>query len=764
MNLPNQLTERESIDPKLAVGSSLPNPKGLLAIVLALYLVNEEKDYLDYSDKSGNTITLKPSLITSLKAFFNGITGYNATEIDSLASANPLVEMQIEPLQVPLQLFWKIAKINILGTDSSSGERTGGVRFPKELFFTTNMDILKNVISNENGDITNTGKELIYSWLTNNNTPTSSINIEQKLTKTLSVFSEETLFKTWNNSTEIIFQQEGIYNAFDTSNTTVDIGGTKEIKGTLRNLKSSIAKDIHPYLKITSSNVELKNPSLATHFDNYQKRVSNYLDLNPKSVEIKTVEAEDEVDSNTDLKQNQVIIFDKKLRTIIFEAFKYAKNTFGENKILNDYELKDSTIESREYKGLTLPAYFNSEVFIGLFDEEQTNNNLKSSNTRRFINEKIKTLDFENSYFTSQWNESNGRGLSLGNFNKFLKDVSNNTLEIIKEDEIFQLVKKVNSGNNSQNKIYYGAPGTGKSHRADIETNGKEVQKVTFHPDYDYHTFVGGYKPTMVGEGNDAKITYKFVPQIFTKTYVDAWKNFDEGNEVKTFYLQIEEINRGNCAEIFGDLFQLLDRKSDGSSKYEVTAEEELYKYLLSNDAFGGDHEGIKGGKLRFPSNLKIIATMNTSDQSLFPMDSAFKRRWDWEYVPIDYNCSFSDFTIHLNNGKSFKWLSFLKTINEEIFEITKSQDKQIGNWFIDAQNSGKVISESTFINKVIFYLWNDVFKDEENTIFKSTDGKNLTYTTFFEKETSTTLLSDILEKRLGLIDINNQKDNPSEA
>lgn len=300
------------------------------------------------------------------------------------------------------------------------------------------------------------------------------------------------------------------------------------------------------------------------------------------------------------------------------------------------------------------------------------------------------------------------------------------------------------------NVIYYGSPGTGKSHTADTITHGKKVQKVTFHPDYDYHSFVGGYKPTM----DKDKIAYKFVPQIFTKIYVNAWKNFASADETEPFYLQIEEINRGNCAEIFGDLFQLLDRKSDGSSKYEVTAEEELYKYLISADGFGGEHDGIKGGKLRFPSNLKIIATMNTSDQSLFPMDSAFKRRWDWIYVPIDYNCSSSDFTIQLNNKKSFEWLSFLKIINEEIFEITKSQDKQIGNWFIDAQNSGKVISESTFVNKVIFYLWNDVFKDEENTIFKSADGKNLTYTSFFENGTSNNLVSYILEERLKLTDI----------
>lgn len=304
----------------------------------------------------------------------------------------------------------------------------------------------------------------------------------------------------------------------------------------------------------------------------------------------------------------------------------------------------------------------------------------------------------------------------------------------------------------SNNVIYYGSPGTGKSHTADLITNGKAVQKVTFHPDYDYHSFVGGYKPTMNGE----KIAYKFVPQIFTKIYIDAWKNRASGEEKKLFYLQIEEINRGNCAEIFGDLFQLLDRKSDGSSKYEVTAEEELRKHLEGEYGFNSNqHEGIKDGKLRFPSNLKIIATMNTSDQSLFPMDSAFKRRWDWLYVPIDYNCSSSDFTIQLKNGKSFEWLRFLKMINEEIFEITKSQDKQIGNWFIDAQNSGKEISESTFVNKVVFYLWNDVFKDEQNSIFKSIDGINLTYTSFFEKEASTNLLSDILEKRLGLTDIN---------
>ena len=373
------------------------------------------------------------------------------------------------------------------------------------------------------------------------------------------------------------------------------------------------------------------------------------------------------------------------------------------------------------------------------------------------------------------------RGLNIDSLQKarfnglYKHNFKNNYVCTFRPEYIFYYIENIQSIHNSSenvitptvstssqdvnNVIYYGSPGTGKSHRADIETNGKEVQKVTFHPDYDYHSFVGGYKPTMDGD----KIAYKFVPQIFTKIYVDAWKNLVLEEETKPFYLQIEEINRGNCAEIFGDLFQLLDRDKDGFSKYEVTAEEELYKYLLSADGFGGNHPGIANGKLRFPNNLKIIATMNTSDQSLFPMDSAFKRRWDWIYVPINYNCSFSDFTIKLDNKREYSWLEFLKIINEEIFEITKSQDKQIGNWFIDAQNSGKIISESTFVNKVIFYLWNDVFKDEENTIFKAADDKNLTYTSFFENGTSNNLVSYILEERLKLIDVNKAEPTTTE-
>lgn len=252
-------------------------------------------------------------------------------------------------------------------------------------------------------------------------------------------------------------------------------------------------------------------------------------------------------------------------------------------------------------------------------------------------------------------------------------------------------------------KIYFGNPGSGKSYKVETETKGKKVFRTTFHPDSDYSTFVGTYKPESDGD----TIRYAFVPQTFTNAYIEAYK--DIGTPV---YLIIEEINRGNCAQIFGDLFQLLDRGSDGFSEYSINADKDLRDYirceLATYNGIDTDPEGIKDGKLRLPPNLHILATMNTSDQSLFPMDSAFKRRWDWEYVPIQYEGATSEsFTITLS-GKRFRWIDFLKAVNDRIRRVTESEDKQLGNYFIKSD-----IDEKEFKSKVMFYLWSEVCKDE---------------------------------------------------
>jgi len=216
----------------------------------------------------------------------------------------------------------------------------------------------------------------------------------------------------------------------------------------------------------------------------------------------------------------------------------------------------------------------------------------------------------------------------------------------------------------------------------------------------------------------NSDITYEFTPQVFTNAYVQAWKKQAEAVEQKKqaekVYIVIEEINRGNCAQIFGDLFQLLDRKEDGTSTYKIRADQDLANYLMKE--LGEQHPAIAGGNLRLPTNLHIIATMNTSDQSLFPMDSAFKRRWDWEYVPIDYreNVNSGKFEISIGDKKdkkTYHWVDFLKAVNERILTSTDSEDKQMGNFFIKHS-----VEEKEFKSKVMFYLWHEVCKDEYHT------------------------------------------------
>ncbi len=274
------------------------------------------------------------------------------------------------------------------------------------------------------------------------------------------------------------------------------------------------------------------------------------------------------------------------------------------------------------------------------------------------------------------------------------------------------------------NKIYYGAPGTGKSFIINNLLPDREEfkERVTFHPEYDYTSFVGGYKPVSGDDG----IEYKFVPQVFTNIYVKAWNSPHQ-----KFYLVIEEINRGNCAEIFGDIFQILDRNTD----YPITPSNELLEHLKSGVLTGIGLRGIKGDKLLLPPNLILWATMNTSDQSLFPMDSAFKRRWDWQYVPICYtenkpngelNTSYQ-FIIRVDENITFRWIDFIEKVNTIIkMNPNLGMDKCIGNYFIKPQHNEVELSK--FINKAIFYLWNDVFKDEEDTIFIG----NMTYEDFF--------------------------------
>jgi hypothetical protein len=307
----------------------------------------------------------------------------------------------------------------------------------------------------------------------------------------------------------------------------------------------------------------------------------------------------------------------------------------------------------------------------------------------------------------------------------------------------------------SLQQIFFGAPGTGKSNAIKRHTANQITFRTTFHPDTDYASFVGAYKPVMKevdmkvvpvvlnngasfnqneGSFKEKRISYEFVMQPFLQAYVAAWK--EQANEhPKPVYLIIEEINRGNCAQIFGDIFQLLDRDEEGFSEYPIRADEDLKGQLALQFAeLDIENEAVKAGEvLLLPNNLYIWATMNTSDQSLFPIDSAFKRRWDWKYMPITNERK--GWKIVLDH-KSYDWWTFLDIINNIIADCTRSEDKKLGYFFCKAKQNG-IIDADTFVGKMIFYLWNDVFKDYgfEGEWFKDTDGALLSFDKFYKAD-----------------------------
>lgn len=317
----------------------------------------------------------------------------------------------------------------------------------------------------------------------------------------------------------------------------------------------------------------------------------------------------------------------------------------------------------------------------------------------------------------------------------------------------------------SLQQIYYGAPGTGKSFAINKVCAQYENYRTTFHPDTDYAAFVGSYKPITVRvpvygiqgtklrdeEGKtilEDRIVYRYIFQSFLKAYIAAWREQQNENP-KPVFLIIEEINRGNCAQIFGDIFQLLDRNEAGFSDYPIVADDDLAQELkrvlgdfniVSAENINALYKGGKdvvvqvksGSHLLLPNNLYIWATMNTSDQSLFPIDSAFKRRWDWKYIKI--KDAEKGYRITFSNGHQYDWWQFISAINAEIEggEI-QQEDKKLGYFFAKACD-GKISAE-TFVSKVLFYLYNDVFKDFglEEAFFKDEDGETMIFTSYFD-------------------------------
>lgn len=459
---------------------------------------------------------------------------------------------------------------------------------------------------------------------------------------------------------------------------------------------------------------------------------------------------------NEFMASKSTVIAERNLALFVFKTMKVLEGDDKLSAFVPYAQTSNARTGTGEAKLIKLRSDDFSETLVGLFIET-TLQDIKERNsstpTTRWFEEPFEFMD-KQVYLSNQWVSAGDYQLSFPELQKYIDVCYRGKYHVERTNDGLFVLFQISDPNNILNYtdglpsyksdkplqlIYYGAPGTSKSTTIKKEIGNCSQHRITFHPDTDYSNFVGCYKPTKDTNGHD--ITYEFVAQTFVKAYIEAWKKLIyENDKDKRVFLIIEEINRGNCAQIFGDLFQLLDRDDKGYSDYEIEPDTDLQRYLAKEFGNCGkipEHIAY-GDIMKLPPNLFIWATMNTSDQSLFPIDSAFKRRWEWKYLPIKNGEK--GHIIRVDDTRAYDWWEFLNAVNNRIEKLTEQEDKQLGYWFAKP-NTGVEISVDRFVSKVVFYLWNDVFKDfakDANSPFviKGADEKRheLKFNMFFDK------------------------------
>ena len=692
----------DQIDLKLGIKSSLPSVKPTLALLFLMWHEMGRPSELEYATAQGNTIVLRTDIEETLYQRLHEISdGVTLEQFRDKVNNNLMFKAQLEALLVAFELVWKVAKIRFSDGRPNSAERTGGSRFPKKVWFTLNMDLLDAVCGDDADYI-----KIFFSWLGFD--LNADNEKESNIIRFLTIISESAYYKLIDNEADVVFNLESVYKAVLSHTDAVDISGDKEAKGSLRILKSALAENLISNISVHNNAVTAIDADALRH---YADRVAVFHQLEPK-VYLTTPITEPTIDF--DALRREWMDQDNQEFILSCLDFMKAHGLFTDKSLetLQDKEQCAVLFRHNSLNGILLRVNPNQP------DDEQRKD---TNGNTRYYSEKY--MIAENGYFvSSEWRP----------------DRADARKPLI--DWIFALMQEIkfSTGYQSEfprNRILFGAPGTGKSFTLNREkdlllADGGEYERVTFHPDYSYANFVGTYKPVPCkdSDGKDA-ITYSYVPGPFMRTYVKALQN-SRTDAPKPFLLVIEEINRANVAAVFGDVFQLLDRGDDEVSEYPIQASEDIKKYLAGE--LGGNPDDY--AEIRIPDNMFIWATMNSADQGVFPMDTAFKRRWDFTYLGIDDSeAGIVGKKVVLGQGeyrRIVEWNALRKAINNELLTYKVNEDKLMGPYFISKKNlpEGEMIDPALFTrifkNKVIMYLFDDAAKQKRITLFGGCDEK----------------------------------------
>ena len=692
----------DPIDLKLGIKSSLPSVKPTLALLFLMWHEMGRPSELEYATAQGNTIVLRTDIEETLYQRLHEISdGVTLEQFRDKVNNNLMFKAQLEALLVAFELVWKVAKIRFSDGRPNSAERTGGSRFPKKVWFTLNMDLLDAVCGDDADYI-----KIFFSWLGFD--LNADNEKERNIIRFLTIISESAYYKLIDNEANVVFNLESVYKAVLSHTDAVDISGDKEAKGSLRILKSALAENLISNISVHNNAVTAIDADALRH---YADRVAVFHQLEP-NVYLTTPITEPTIDF--DALRREWMDQDNQEFILSCLDFMKAHGLFTDKSLetLQDKEQCAVLFRHNSLNGILLRVNPNQP------DDEQRKD---TNGNTRYYSEKY--MIAENGYFvSSEWRP----------------DRADARKPLI--DWIFALMQEIkfSTGYQSEfprNRILFGAPGTGKSFTLNREkdlllADGGEYERVTFHPDYSYANFVGTYKPVPCKDSDDKDaITYSYVPGPFMRTYVKALQN-SKTDTPKPFLLVIEEINRANVAAVFGDVFQLLDRGDDEVSEYPIQASEDIKKYLAGE--LGGNPDDYS--EIRLPDNMFIWATMNSADQGVFPMDTAFKRRWDFTYLGIDDSeAGIVGKKVVLGQGdyrRIVEWNALRKAINNELLTYKVNEDKLMGPYFISKKNlpEGEMIDPAVFTrifkNKVIMYLFDDAAKQKRITLFGGCDEK----------------------------------------